>query len=82
MAAIGSTYKVISLDNIFFNEIAMLDVNIFNFSAAAGSEIGSRNVLYEIRENVAVQVQPTREAMRKIIPLSSLRKSKMLIRSE
>lgn len=53
MAAIGSTYKVISLDNIFFNEIAMLDVNIFNFSTAAGSEIGSRNVLYEIRENVA-----------------------------
>ena len=43
----------VTFDDIFFNKLPVLDVDIFNLSSAAGSAISEGNVLFSIRKNVA-----------------------------
>ncbi len=57
LANIGNnkSFAWITLDDIFFNKLPILDIDIFNFDTAAGSDLNtdSFNPLLEIRRNVA-----------------------------
>lgn len=43
----------LTIDNIFFNEVPALDINIFDFGHAANSTISNGNVLLTIRQSVS-----------------------------
>lgn len=44
----------LSLDNIFFNKIALLDINVFDLKKAGpSSNLDEQNVIYKIRKNIA-----------------------------
>ncbi len=44
----------LSLDNIFFNKIALLDINVFDLEKAGpSSNLDEQNVIYKIRKNIA-----------------------------
>lgn len=45
--------KLLSIDHIFFNEVPLVDINIFDFQNAANSTISVGNVLLKFRENIA-----------------------------
>ena len=55
LAYVGSEKEFVwlSLNDIFFNNIPLIDIDIFNFHQAAGSAMSSGNVLLKIRENVS-----------------------------
>lgn len=43
----------LTLDSIFFNKVALLDINIFDFENAGPSTLSEENHIYIIRKNVA-----------------------------
>ena len=62
LANVGSEkgLKWITLDDLFFNKIPMIDIDIFSFETAADSTISPGNVLYKIRQNVSGWYQAIR----------------------
>lgn len=55
LANVGSdtVFQWITLDDIFFNNLALTDIDIFNYEKAGPSKISEGNVLYNIRKNVS-----------------------------
>lgn len=55
LANVGSEkgFEWLTLDDIFFNNLPLTDIDIFNFKGAAGSTISENNVLYKIRTSVS-----------------------------
>ena len=55
LANVGSeqSFRWLTIDKIFFNNLPLTDIDIFNFEQAAGSTISANNVLFKIRQNVA-----------------------------
>ncbi len=45
--------KSITVENILFNKIQILDVNFFNFNNAGGEKIENTDIAYILRQNVA-----------------------------
>lgn len=43
----------LTIEDIIFNKLALVDVNIFDFETAGNSNISEGNVLYTLRKNVA-----------------------------
>lgn len=56
LASIGNengVLKFLTIDNIFFNEVALVDINVFDLKTAGDSTISNTNVLLNIRNSVA-----------------------------
>lgn len=56
LASIGNengVFKLLTIDNIFFNEVALVDINVFDLKTAGNSTISNTNVLLTIRNSVA-----------------------------
>lgn len=60
MKAVSGREASLTIEKLLFNKVPILDVNFFDFSSAGGEEIiraeegEQENVLYVIRENIAV----------------------------
>ena len=44
---------LVKLEDVFFNKLPLLDINVFNLQTAAGANISGNNPLLKIRQNVA-----------------------------
>lgn len=54
--AVGTTIattKKVTIEDVIFNNVPLLDINFFDFSHAAGKELSSNSPIYKIRQLIA-----------------------------